>query len=365
MRDCYWWRWVLHLARTGFGGWRPLGPPQRCRSPIWEPGCAAGWPGRGWGVWLWKSEKDHCRGSSGRLWLGALGDPSVEVALWSRDTQSYVDGAGRALTLPHEDEGRSVTMLQRAGDQVGALIHDPALAEEPALVHAVCAAAGLAVENERLQAEVRARLEEVLASRARIVEAADNARRRVERNLHDGAQQRLVTVALALGMACNRLGNDAKAGVDDLLSEAAEELKLALAELRELAGGLHPAILAEEGLKAALDSLAERSPLVVDVSASSAERLPPPVEVAAYFVVSEALANAAKHACASAVTVRAAQHDGRLCIEIADDGVGGAIIRPRSGLEGLTDRVEALGGRLEVVSPPGRGTRLVAEIPCG
>ncbi len=295
----------------------------------------------------------------------ALGDPTVEVALWARDTQRYVDSEGRPLTLPKPDEGREVTTLDRAGERVGALIHDPALSDEPALVQAVCAAAGLAVENERLHAEVRARLEEVRASRARIVEAADDERRRVERNLHDGAQQRLVTLALALRMARNRLGN-AEPGVDALLTEAAQELKLALAELRELGSGLHPTILAEEGLQAALDSLAERSPIAVDVSVSiAAERLPPPVEVAAYFVVSEALANAAKHSNASLVTVRAAQLNGRLCVEVIDDGAGGAMVRPRSGLEGLTDRVEAMGGRLRVVSPPGGGTSLLAEIPCG
>jgi signal transduction histidine kinase len=295
----------------------------------------------------------------------ALGDPTVEVALWARDTERYVDGDGRPMTLPAGEGGRAVTVLDQAGERVGALVHDPALAEEPALVESVCAAAGLALENARLQAEVRARLAEVRASRARIVEAADAARGRVERNLHDGAQQRLVTLALALRMARDRLGGDADLAVAGLLAQASEELRLALAELRELACGLHPAILAEEGLEAALDSLAERSAVAVDVSVSTIERLPPPVEVAAYFVVSEALVNATKHAHASLVSVRAARHNGRLCLEVADDGVGGASIRPRSGLEGLNDRVEALGGWLHVASPPGRGTSLTAEIPCG
>jgi signal transduction histidine kinase len=295
----------------------------------------------------------------------ALGDPTVEVALWARDREHYVDSDGRPLRLPEQDESRAVTMMERAGEPVGALVHDPALLEEPGMVHAVCAAVGLAVENERLQAEVLARLEEVRASRKRIVQAADDARRRVERNLHDGAQQRLVTLALALGMARNRLRSDPQPGVDTLLAEAAEELRLALGELRELGGGLHPPILSDEGLEAALDSLAERSPIPVDLSVNVAKRPPPPVEAAAYFVVSEALANASKHAGASRISVRAAQHDGRLSVQIADDGVGGAAIRPRSGLEGLSDRVEALGGRLEVVSPPGGGTSLIAEIPCG
>jgi len=302
----------------------------------------------------------------------ALGDPSAEVVYWMADTDSYNDGDGRPVELPVDDPARAVTVIRRAGAGVGALVHDAALLEEPGLLDSVCAAAGLAMENERLHLEVLARLEETMASRARIVEAADAERRRVERNLHDGAQQRLVTLSLALAMARNRLageagrsGDEPGASVENLLDEAAEELVLALRELRELARGIHPAILVEEGLGAAIESLAERSTIPVEVSGQVDRTLPPPVEAAAYYVVSEALANLAKYSGASRATVTLGQHDRRLCVEVADDGRGGAGARPGSGLEGLADRVAALNGLLVVHSRLGTGTRVTAEIPCG
>ena len=302
----------------------------------------------------------------------ALGDPSVEVAYWMPESATYVDGDGNPVELPGEDSGRAVAVIERAGTGVGALVHDSALREEPALLDAVCAAAGMAMENQRLHVEVLSRLEEVRASRARIVEAADAERRRVERNLHDGAQQRLVTLSLALTMARSRLAGDGTSngglppvGVEDLLTEAADELALALRELRELARGIHPAVLTEEGLGAALESLAERSPVPVEVSAQADTRLPPPVEAAAYYVVSEALANVAKYADASSVTVVVVRSELGLRVEVADDGRGGAVARRGSGLEGLADRLAALDGSLVVESQPGSGTRLTAEIPCG
>ena len=305
----------------------------------------------------------------------ALRDPSVEVAYWSADSARYVDAAGQPVELPVGDGPRVATVVERGGARVGALVHDVALREEPGLLDAVCAAAGLAMENERLHAEVLVRLAEVQASRARIVEAADAERRRVERNLHDGAQQRLVTLSLALAMARGRLAGDRARpvvdapgvgdGVAALLAEAADELGAALRELRELAQGIHPAILVEEGLGAAVESLAERSPLPIEVSLPDKGRPPPQVEAAAYYVVSESLANAAKHAQASAVTVTVGWCDKGLRVEVADDGVGGATAHPGSGLEGLADRVAALDGRLMVDSHPGTGTRVIAEIPCG
>ena len=305
----------------------------------------------------------------------ALGDPSVEVAYWTPDTASYVDGDGHPVELPQEDGPRAVTVIERAGERVGALVHDVALREEPALLDAVCAAAGLAMENERLHTEVLARLGDVRASRARIVEAADAERRRVERNLHDGAQQRLVTLSLALTMARSHLAGEpgrpetgdpgADGRIDALLSEAADELGSALQELRELARGVHPAILVEEGLEAAIEALAERSPVAVEVSAHGNGRLPAPVEATAYYVVSECLANVAKHAQASFVTVKVGRCDKGLRVEVADDGVGRATARAGSGLEGLADRVAALDGRLTVESRRGNGTRVSAEIPCG
>ena len=302
----------------------------------------------------------------------ALGDPSIEIASWTPDPQGYVDADGRRVELPSGDLDRAVTVIRRADARIGALVHDPALREEPGLLDAVCAAAGLALENQRLHAEVVARLAEVSASRARILEAADAERRRVERNLHDGAQQRLVTLSLALTMVRSRLANDPAqarespaSDVGELLSEAASELVLALRELRELARGIHPAILTEEGLDAALQSLAERSLVPVEISAQAGASLPKPVEVAAYYVVSEALANAAKYAEASLVKVTVGLGERGLRVEVADDGVGGASARRGSGLEGLADRVAALDGRLVVHSPAGHGTRVMAEIPCG
>jgi PAS domain S-box-containing protein len=204
--------------------------------------------------------------------------------------------------------------------------------------------------------------EQLAASRVRILEAGDAARRRIERNLHDGAQQRLVSLALTLRLARARLAEDPPA-VEPLLAAACEELEQALDELRELARGIHPAVLSEHGLGPALAALAGRAPFPVDVTAVPEERLPPAIEAAAYYVVSEALANVAKYAEASRATARVAREDGRVVVEIADDGRGGADPAAGSGLCGLADRAEALGGGFEVVSPPGRGTTVRAELP--
>ena len=224
------------------------------------------------------------------------------------------------------------------------------------------AAAAIALENARLSVELRARLEELRGSRARIVEAGDAERRRLERNLHDGAQQRMVAVALQLRLLENRVRDDPAAA--EMASAAGEELKRSLNELRELARGLHPAVL-EHGLGAALDALATRSEVPTIVRCDVPGRLPEPVELAAYFVVAEALTNVAKYAQASEASVRA-WRDGELAVvEVSDDGVGGADDSRGSGLRGLADRVEALDGRLRVVSPAGAGTVVTAELPCG
>ena len=204
--------------------------------------------------------------------------------------------------------------------------------------------------------------DELRRSRARLLEASDVERRRLERNLHDGAQQRLVSLSLALRLAQARVADDPE-GADRLLSQASEELSQALEELRELARGIHPAVLSDRGLGPALEALAARSPLVIDMTLVE-ERLPEPVEAAAYYVVSEALANVAKYAEASSVAVSIARVNGRAVVEIADDGIGGADPTRGSGLRGLVDRVEALDGGLEVESPPGAGTRIRAVIPC-
>ncbi len=204
--------------------------------------------------------------------------------------------------------------------------------------------------------------QELAASRARIVEAGDSERRRLERNLHDGAQQRLVSLALALRLARADVGRDPEAA-RRRIEDAEAQLGQALEELRELARGIHPAILTDRGLAAALESLATAAALPVEFEDAPAPTLPPAIEAATYYLVAEGVANAAKHARASVVTVRVGRDERRARIEIRDDGVGGASRPSGGGLSGLADRVEALGGRLEIVSPPARGTSLVAEIP--
>jgi len=219
-----------------------------------------------------------------------------------------------------------------------------------------------AAEVHRLNDELHARVAELAASRARIVAAGDVERRRLERNLHDGAQQRLVALSYSLQRALAKVDAD-PAAARALLGEAAEELGRALQELRELARGLHPAILTDRGLRPAVDALAARAPLPVEVEEIPDERLPEPVEAAAYYLIAEALTNVAKYAQASAVRVRIAAGDGDLVVEVSDDGVGGADPAAGSGLRGLADRVEALGGALAIVSAAGAGTVLRARIP--
>ena len=292
----------------------------------------------------------------------ALGDPSLEIAFWLPEQARYVDLDGHPLQLPDGGD-RAVRVLEHQQERVAALVYDPSLLEDPALVEAAAAAARLALENARLQAELRAQLAEVRASRARIVEAGDAERRRLERDLHDGAQQRLLAIRLALRLARGQLGDGGRP-VDELLVEAEQELEGTLHELRALARGIHPAVLTEEGLAPALETLARRASVPVEIDAVPAERLPPPVEAAAYFVASEALANVAKHAQASRVRIEVLREDGHLVIDISDDGIGGADSAAGSGLVGLRDRVEALNGTLRIESPLGRGTRVYAEIPC-
>jgi signal transduction histidine kinase len=294
-----------------------------------------------------------------------LGDPSLELGFWFPESDAYIDENGHRLEWPDTSSRRAVTKLEAEGRPLAALIHDPALLEDRQLVDAAGTAARLALENERLQAEVKAQLEEVRASRARIVTAADAERRRVERDLHDGAQQRLVTLSLALRMAQEQAAGDRNGALAATLAEAAEEVRVALSELRELGRGLHPSILTEAGLGPALESLAERSPIPTTISAVPAGRLPAPIEATAYFVVSEALANVAKYSGAASATVRAENREGRLVVEVRDDGVGGADPGAGSGLRGLGDRVAALDGNLRIESPKGGGTRVRAEIPCG
>ncbi len=293
-----------------------------------------------------------------------LGDPSLQILyrVPGAGGGGFVDGAGRPAALPGADAGRSVTVLDRDGAPIAALVHDPALEGEPELLESAAAAARLAIDNERLQAEVRAQLREVRASRARIVEAGDRERRRVERNLHDGAQQRLVTLSMALGMIRDRAAGPAPAGLARELDEAIGELRGAIGDLRRLARGIHPAILTDEGLGAALESLAARCPVPVAVRCQAA-RCAEAAEVTVYFVAAEGLANVAKHARATRATVTVIQNGGGIRVEVADDGAGGVCPEAGSGLRGLADRVAAIGGTFSVQSAPGRGTRLIAELP--
>jgi signal transduction histidine kinase len=235
------------------------------------------------------------------------------------------------------------------------------LLDEPALVESVRATAALVLENERLAAEVRSQLAEVRASRGRIVAAADAERRRIERNLHDGAQQRLVTLSVALGLEASR----ANRATADVLSRAQDEVEQAVGELRELARGIHPTLLRDEGLTAAVEALARRAPLPVTVQGNARDRLPDAVELAAYFVVSEALTNVVKHASATQASVLLESEPAALRITVTDDGVGGARVTPESGLAGLRDRLEALDATLLVESEAARGTKVSAVFPCG
>ncbi len=291
----------------------------------------------------------------------ALGDSTLQLAFRRPDGSGYLDTSGQAVDVARPGPGRAVTPI--AGADGAVLVHDAGLEHEPQLVRLTAAAAGMALEHSRLQAEVRAQLEQVSASRARIVEAGDAERRRLERDLHDGAQQRLVTLSLALGMARDRAaGADPELG--SLIESASKEAREALTELRELARGIHPAVLTETGLSGAIQALAERSPVVTTITAVPDGRFPAAIEATAYFVVSEALANVAKHAGAAGAEVTIQRRPGRLVVEVSDDGAGGARPEGGSGLRGLADRVASVGGVLRVDSPPGGGTRLEADIPC-
>jgi signal transduction histidine kinase len=293
----------------------------------------------------------------------ALHDPSLSLAYWLPERRHYFDVEGRPVELPQDKGPKMATIVEREGRPVAALIHDAALRDEQQLVDAVGAAAGLALENERLQADLRARLDELRASRARIVDAADAERRRLERNLHDGTQQRLVSISMALGLAESKLSAEPDAA-RGILEEARQALGTALQELREFSQGIHPGVLTERGLGPALQELVYLAPMSIELAVPSDERLPEPVEAAAYYVVAEALANAAKYASADVVSVSVERRNGSAVIKVADDGVGGADPTKGSGLRGLSDRVEALGGTLAIESSRGSGTRLRAEFPC-
>jgi signal transduction histidine kinase len=290
----------------------------------------------------------------------ALGDPAAEVLFWLPETGAYAGSSGEVVVDPPRDE-RAVTEIRREGARTAVLLHDPALLERRDLLSGVVGAARLSVEMARLRVELRLQLAEVEASRTRIVEAGYEERRRLERDLHDGAQQRLVS----LGVQIRRLQRSLprESGIlSPAFDQIVAEVGATIADLRQIAAGVRPARL-DDGLSAALLDLARSAPVPVDVEGPG-ERMAASVEAAAYFVACEALTNAVKYASASKVSMRAVSENGALHVSVADDGVGGAVVRRGSGLAGLQDRVAALGGTLEVVSPRGEGTRIEAAIPC-
>jgi signal transduction histidine kinase len=294
----------------------------------------------------------------------ALGDPSVEMGLWHEGSGEYRDWTGRTIALPGAGDRRVANRINWTGGPVAVVVHDQALSGDPQLVRTMASALRLVAERARLLEHLHGQLEEVRASRARIAEADDAARRRLERDLHDGAQQRLVTLSMTLASTLRQLRDLPEASdLQATLALAGDELRQSLAELRELAHGIHPTVLSDHGLAGAIQSLAARMPIPVDVVAVP-DRFPPTLEATAYYVLCEALTNVARHSGASHARVSAVAGHGRLVLEVVDDGAGGAVAKSGSGLRGIADRVEACGGALSVESPPGGGTHLRAELPC-
>lgn len=291
----------------------------------------------------------------------ALGDPELELAFWLPDSGRYVDEEGRDVVIPGKGPRRATPISDSQQKPLAVLVHDSAALQDTQRVDAVASAARLTLENERLHAEVRAQLEEVRASRMRVVDAGDEARRHLERNLHDGAQQRLLAISAAIERI--RTMDSTPDRHTEMLSEIAGELKEALVELRELARGIHPSLLTDEGLGPAVESLARRAGVPTRVEEAPGERFSSSVEATAYFVVAEALANAARHSKASQVTIVIRAERGVLNVRVQDDGTGGAVVDRGSGLRGLHDRVHALGGSMLVDSPVGGGTVISATIP--
>ena len=294
----------------------------------------------------------------------ALGDPRLRLVRPDPSGGGWTAADGRPVPAPVDDDAHAVTLLEHDGAPLAAIVHDPVLREDPALVGSVMAVLRLAVENERLDAALQAQLEETKASRARLAIAAEEERRRVERDLHDGAQQRLVAVAIALRQARETASTtDAAPELRDELAATADELQGAIDDLRELARGIHPAILEDDGLPAAVAALARRAGVAVSVDSDLARRFPQHVESTLYFTVAEALTNAARHARATQAVVTIHDAGDRVEVAVEDDGRGGADPAAGSGLRGLTDRLAAVDGQLDVVSSPGTGTTIRATVP--
>jgi len=294
-----------------------------------------------------------------------LRDPDLRLCFTDPGSRAVVDCWGTEVALPEPGDGRRVTPVERNGERLGLVVHVASLDTEPVLLARVLEAAGGAFEHARLQAELGVQLAEVKASRARVVAAGDEARRRVERDLHDGAQQRLVALALGIRGDQRRLGDHVDQTIAAMFDRNVAEIQEAVDELRELAQGVLPQTLASDGLAVAIEELAERSPAPVVIEALPTARLSVSTELTAWFVASEAFANALKHADGSCIRIAAQVRAGRLIITVSDNGPGGADISAGRGLRGLADRVEAQGGALTVTSAPGHGTAIAADIPCG
>ena len=294
---------------------------------------------------------------------GILGDSSLELAYPVGELPRHVDADGHPASIEPGD-GQNATPLVRGGRTVAVLRHRAGLLGDPGLAREVAAAARLALENERLQAEVLAQLEDLQAAQARIVTTGDAERRRLERDLHDGAQQRLVGLSLALRLTRPQPTLAPAPRLTSLIGQADRELRLAIDELRELANGIYPAVLADEGLAAAVEALAETAPIPVSIGDFPQQRSPGPVEAAGYFLIAEASQLAAL-AGAKGVTVEAEHGGNRLTVKITQDGAAGPGRVVEAGLRDAADRVGALGGRLRVEHTPGGAVRIRAEIPCG
>jgi signal transduction histidine kinase len=297
----------------------------------------------------------------GRL-ARALGDRSLAIAYWLPEANSYVDEAGAPVQLPGAGSGRAVTVIEQQGDRIAALVHDPTVLDDPGLIGAVASAARIAFSNVRLQAEVRRHVADLDASRRRIIETNDAQRRRLQQEIRLGVGQRLTEVQGHLDLALREAGSPLDRAVSASLENAERVLYETQVELQELAAGIHPALLTEQGLGPALSSLAQRAAVPVRLVVR-VDRLPAAIETAVYFLCSETLTNVGKYARASRADVEVRAEGHLLTVLIADDGVGGANPSGGSGLKGIADRIEALGGRLLVESPVGKGTRLVAKIP--
>jgi signal transduction histidine kinase len=295
----------------------------------------------------------------------ALHDPSLEIVYWVPSLGSFADLQGSQVQLPGPDDARASSIIRDASEPVAALVYDASLLLEPQLVETATAAVRMALENASLQVQLRAQLEEVRQSRARLAEAAQEERQRLERDLHDGAQQQLVTLLLSLQRTKTEAGRHSDAATSAMLDSNIAALKQALSELRELARGIHPTILTEAGLMPALRSLAERCPIPVEVKGDAGDaRLPAPVEATCYFVAAEAITNAVKHSHAQRICVALERAPGLVRLDVSDDGDGGADMSRGTGLRGLSDRVAAVGGRFQVRGDGARGTHVRSEIPC-